>query len=526
MVGSVPRSRCSASVRGHLLPRRWPQIRSSRSHPFKGRDGCLDNAPMTGNPDAVVIGSGPNGLAAAITLAAAGLSVIVLEAHTSIGGGTRTAELTIPGLRHDHCAAVHPLAVASPYLRTLPLDSYGLRWRWPEIDLAHPLDNGRAVLLARSVTATASGLGADSSTWERLFSPLVDSFDQLAAEVLGPALHRPRHPGALASFALRAGLPAQGIIGLLRTEPAKALFAGIAAHGAHPLERPATAAIGVVLAAAGQQSGWPVAEGGSARITDALAAILLASGGRVETGVAVTDLAEIPPSLAILLDTSPAAADRIAGDRLPVAIRRAYKRWRYGPAAFKLDLAVEGGVPWTAEPCRRAATVHVGGTASEIAKAESDVHHGRLPARPFVLVAQQYLCDPGRSSGDVHPVWAYAHVPHGYPGDASGLVLDQIERFAPGLRERIVGSRATPPADLEAYDANYVGGDIATGANSLRQLLFRPRVTAHPYDTGIPGVYLCSAATPPGAGVHGMCGHLAARRALSRLRLPLDPVGG
>ncbi|MHB8457284.1 MAG: phytoene desaturase family protein, partial [Acidimicrobiales bacterium] len=352
------------------------------------------------------------------------------------------------------------------------------------------------------------------------FTPLVVNFNQLAAEVLRPMLHFPHHLVTLTRFGLRAGLPAQGIVALLRTERARALFAGIAAHGVHPLERPGTAAVGVFLAAAGQNAGWPVAEGGSERITDALAAILVDSGGLIETGVKVTRLSDIPRSSVVLLDTSPGDAARIVGDRLPTAVRRAYERWHYGPAAFKLDLAVEGGVPWTDEVCCRAGTVHVGGTAEEIGVAEREVHVGRLPARPFVLVAQQYLCDATRSSAGVHPLWAYAHVPHGYAGDATGIVLEQIERFAPGFRERIVGMHVTGPRDLEAYDANYVGGDIATGANDLRQLLCGPRVTSHPYDTGIPGVYLCSAATPPGPGVHGMCGHLAALRALERLGIP------
>ncbi|MDA8392645.1 MAG: NAD(P)/FAD-dependent oxidoreductase [Actinomycetota bacterium] len=477
---------------------------------------------MTSAPDAVVVGSGPNGLAAAVTLAGAGLSVTVLERSASIGGGTRTEELTVPGVLHDVCSAVHPLAVASPFLSSLDLGRHGLRWMWPEVDVAHPLDSGRAAVMAGSLAETAAGLGAAGSTWRRLFGPLVERFQQLAVETMGPVLHVPRHPLTLSRFGVRAILPATAVTSLLRAEEPAALFAGIAAHVNYPLERPATAAPGLLLAATGQWRGWPVAKGGSARIAGALASLLASLGGRLETGVHVAGLAELEAwgrPRVVMLDTSPPAAARICGDRMPAAVRHAYESWRFGAAAFKLDLAVSGGLPWTAEPCRRAGTVHVGGAAAEIAAAERDVHRGRMPSRPFVLVAQQYISDPSRSSGDVHPVWAYAHAPQGYDGDATGAILGQIERFAPGSRDRIVALAAQGPAETEAYNPNYVGGDIATGANDWPQLLFRPRLTAHPYDTGVPGVYLCSAATPPGAGVHGMCGHLAARRALDRLHV-------
>jgi phytoene dehydrogenase-like protein len=468
--------------------------------------------------DAVVVGAGPNGLAAGVTLAEAGASVLVLEAADTIGGGARSRELTVPGLVHDVCSAIHPLGVASPYLSTLPLDEHGLEWRFPEIDLAHPLDGGRAGVLVRDLDATVAGLGdADGPMWRRMFRPLVERFEQVADEFLQPVLHVPRHPVDLVRFGLRALPPATLLARLLRTDEARGLLAGAAAHAFHPLSRPLTSAAGVALIAAGHHAGWPVAAGGSQSIIDAMAGLLTKLGGTIETGVRVTSLDELPPAGVTLFDTSPRALAAIAGERLPDRVRRAYTRYRYGPAAFKVDLAVEGGVPWTAEPCRRAGTVHLGGRVDEVALAELDVHRGRMPERPFVLVGQQYLCDPERSVGDVHPVWAYTHVPRGYTGDATEALIDQVDRFAPGVRDRIVARHVTTPTGFEEYNANYVGGDIATGATDPWQMLARPRLAADPYATGIPGVYLCSAATPPGAGVHGMCGHHAARRALRHL---------
>jgi phytoene dehydrogenase-like protein len=467
--------------------------------------------------DAVVVGSGPNGLAAAVTLAQAGLSVTVLEADDTIGGGTRSRELTVPGVLHDVCSAVHPFGVISPFLEALPLADHGLEWRWPEIDLAHPLDGGRAGVMVHALDDTVAGLGSDGAAWRRTFEPLVEHFDDLAGEILAPLLHPPRHPITLARFGLRALLPVTLLARQFRTDEARALFGGIAAHVIHPLDRPATSSAGVLMTAAGHKGGWPVAAGGSQTITGALASLLVKLDGSIETGVRVSSLAEVPPARVVLFDTSPTALVDIAGDRLPDRSRRALGRWRYGPAAYKVDLAVEGGVPWSAEPCRRAGTVHLGGAFEEIVFAEAEVHRGRMPARPFVLLAQQYLCDPERSAGDVHPIWAYAHVPRGYTGDASEAIIDQIERFAPGTRDRIVDRHVTAPSAFEAYNPNYVGGDISTGANSFRQMVLRPRLALDPYATGIPGVYLCSAATPPGAGVHGMCGYWAAQRALHYL---------
>ena len=454
--------------------------------------------------DAVVVGSGPNGLAAAVTLAQRGLSVTVLEAHHEIGGGTRTSELTVPGVLHDICSAIHPFGVGSPYLRSLPLADHGLVWRWPEIDLAHPLDDGTAAVMVRSIGETAAGLGVDGDRWRGVFGPLGQHFDDLAPDILGPVVHLPRRPVLMARFGIRAALPATVLARSFRTDAARALFAGCAAHVCRPLNRPTTAGVGATLIAAGHRHGWPVAEGGSRAITDALAGLLRSLGGEIRTGVEVRALTDLPGSRITLFDTTPTAFADIAGRPRP--------RWRYGMGAYKLDLAVRGGVPWTAEVCRRAGTVHVGGTIEQIAEAEAQAARGVMPERPFVLVGQQYLADPTRSSGDVHPVWAYAHVPHAYAGDATDVVLDQIERFAPGLRERIVGMHVTDPAGFAAYNPNYVGGDIASGAVTVPQLVRRA-----PYATGVPRAYLCSSSTAPGPGVHGMCGHRAALRALQDL---------
>jgi phytoene dehydrogenase-like protein len=470
----------------------------------------------------VVVGSGPNGLAAAVTLAQAGLSVTVLEAAATIGGGTRTTELTIPGVRHDVCSAIHPLGVASPFFATLPLAEHGLQWRWPPIDLAHPLDGDRAAVMQRSMDATTVGLGTDGDIWRHSFGPLAAGFATLAGELLQPLPHLPRHPIELARFGRRGALPATTFARRFSTEEARALFAGCAAHLIAPLRRPLSASVGTMLIAACHDSGWPVAAGGSAAITSALASYLRSLGGTIETGVRVTSLEDLPDTRVSLFDTSPGALRAIAGDQLPARIRRAFGCWRYGPAAFKVDLAIDGGIPWRAASCRDAGVVHVGGSLEEIVAAEAAVHRGVLPERPFVLVGQQYLADPTRSAGDIHPVWAYAHVPNGYPHDVSEVVIDQIERFAPGVRDRIVARHVMTPGDFESYNANYVGGDIAAGASDGWQLLRRPRLAADPYSTGIPGVYLCSAATPPGAGVHGMCGHHAAGSALRYLARATD----
>lgn len=467
---------------------------------------------------ATVVGSGPNGLAAAVHLARNGVAVTVLEAADEIGGGTRSGELTIPGLVHDHCSAFHPMGAGSPFLSALGLERHGLTWRYPEIDCAHPLDGAKAALLYRSVEQTAEGLDGDGPRWRRMFSGPADGFDSLAADLMRPVLHVPRHPVRVGLFGPRALLPATTASRWFRTRAGRALFGGLAAHAYTRLDRPATSAVGMMIAAAGHRHGWPVAEGGSAAIARALAAELSAHGGSVRTGVRVRSSADIPPSDIVLLDVAPRAAAAIYGDGLPSRVARAYRRFRHGPAAFKVDFAVDGDVPWLDPRSRRAGTVHLGGDFTEIADAERAVTEGRMPRRPFVLVGQQYVADPSRSHDGVNPLYAYAHVPAGYTGDAGDAITAQIERFAPGFRDRVVATTSTSVRGLADGNPNQVGGDIIGGSNAGLQMLFRPRLAADPYSMGPPGVYLCSSSTPPGAGAHGMCGFGAAQSALRHLR--------
>ncbi len=466
---------------------------------------------------AVVVGSGPNGLAAALTLAAEGVDVEVLEAAPTVGGGTRSAELTLPGLLHDECSGFHPLAVDTPFSRRFDLARHGLRWRWPEVQYSHPMDGGRGAAARRSVADTAAGLGTDDRAWRRVFGPLTERFDDITDDFLRPMLHVPDHPVALARFGARSALPAGALARSLSTEEGRALFAGVAAHALRPFGTPVSSAIGVALGTAAHRYGWPVAEGGSASIARAMVALLTEHGGRVRTGVRVESLAELDAPDVVLLDVAPAAAARIAGDRLPPRVRRALARYRHGPGVFKVEFAVRDGVPWQHADSRHAGTVHVGGSLAEIAAAERDVHRGRMPEHPFVLVGQQYVADPTRAAGDTVPVYAYAHVPAGWSGDATGAVERQIERFAPGFRDRILARHVRSARQMAAHNPNYVGGDVVTGANDALQLVFRPRIALDPYRLGTPGVYLCSAATPPGAGAHGMCGYNAARSALRDL---------
>ncbi|MDY6999986.1 MAG: NAD(P)/FAD-dependent oxidoreductase [Actinomycetota bacterium] len=466
---------------------------------------------------ATVVGSGPNGLAAAVTLARAGLSVTVLEAAEQIGGGTRTSEAIVPGLLHDHCSAIHPMAAGSPLLAELGLQRYGLNWGWTEIDCVHPLDTGEAGVLHRSVDRTAQALGPDGARWRALFGAPARRFDELSDDIMGPLLRIPSHPLTLARFGAPTVLPAAALARVFRTAPARALFGGVAAHAFRPLHLPMTSAIGLGILTAGHRHGWPVAMGGSRAITDAMAALLADLGGTVVTGIRVRSLTDLPPSSVTVFDLTPEAVAEIMGDALSSRISRAYRRFRRAPGAFKVDFAVRGGVPWTNPHAHRAGTVHLGGEFAEVAATERDVAAGRMPERPFVLVGQQYLADPQRSAGDVHPVWSYAHVPNGYTGDATAAIIAQIERFAPGFGDRIVGHTSRSTGELAAYNANFLGGDIMTGAKDIRQLTFGPRATLSPYSTGVPGVYLCSAATPPGPGAHGMCGYHAARCALEHL---------
>ena len=466
---------------------------------------------------AIVVGAGPNGLATAITLAKAGVQVTVLEAADEIGGGTRSSEAIIPGLLHDHCSAIHPMAVGSPFLGSLDLDRYGLSWRLPEIDCVHPLDGGSAGVLYRSVEATAHGLGSDGSRWRALFARSSTRFDALAEDIMGPLLRPPHHPLMLARFGAPTVLPASALARWFRTDQARALFGGVAAHAFRPLHYPMTSAIGLGILTAGHRHGWAVAAGGSQSITNALASLLADLGGKIETGTRVEAASQLPPADVTMFDLAPDAVASILGDRLPRRIARAYRRFRRGPGAFKVDFAVEGGVPWTNPEARRAGTVHVVGSFAELASTERDIHAGRMPERPFVLVGQQYLADPQRSVGDIHPVWSYAHVPNGYSGDATATITAQIERFAPGFRERIVGQTVRTTTQMASYNPNFVGGDIMTGSKDIRQLTFGPRITLSPYNVGLRGMYICSAATPPGPGAHGMCGYNAAQSALADL---------
>lgn len=463
---------------------------------------------------AVVVGSGPNGLAAAVTLAAAGVDVRVLEAAATIGGGTRSGEYTGVGVLHDECSGFHPLSVDSAFANQFDLSRHGLRWRWPEVQYAHPLDGGRGAAVRQSVPETAATLGQDGRPWQRVFGPLADRFGDITEDFTRPMLHVPAHPIKLARFGAYAAMPASMLARRWSTDEGRALFGGVAAHAFRPFGGPMSSAIGVALGTAAHTYGWPVAEGGSAAITTAMASLLSELGGTIETGARVTSLDELGSPDIVMLDTAPAAAARIIGSRLPGRVARAFGKYQHGPGAFQVAFAVDGGIPWTHSDSRLAGTVHVAGSYAEVAQGERDVHRGRMPERPFVLLGQQYLADPGRSAGSIHPVDAYAHVPAGFTGDATAAIEAQIERFAPGFRDRIVARHVRSTAQIESDNANYVGGDIITGANAALRLVFRPRIALDPYSTGVPGVYLCSAATPPGAGAHGMCGLNAAESAL------------
>lgn len=466
--------------------------------------------------DAAVVGSGPNGLSAAIVLARAGLRVRVHEAEPTVGGGCRSAELTLPGFVHDVCSAIHPMAAASPFFSELNLGRRGLEWIHPTVALAHPLDDGSAVTLLRSLDETAVGLGTDAGAYRRIVAPLAANARALIDDVLGPLARVPRHPLLLTRFGSRAMFSAERLSRAFDGERARALIAGLAAHSFLPLDAPFTASFALVFMAVCHTVGWPLVRGGSQRLTDALVATLRELGGEVALGDRVGALEQLSPTRAVLFDTTPSALDRICGDRLPDRYRRALQRFRHGPGAFKIDYALSGPVPWRAPACRLAGTVHLGGTFAEIAASEATVARGEHPERPFVLVAQQSLFDPTRAPTSHHTLWAYCHVPPGSMRDMTAAIEAQLERFAPGFRDVVLARTVTPPRTLEDHNANYIGGDISGGANDGGQLFARPVFAVDPYATPAAGIYLCSASTPPGAGVHGMCGFHAAQSALRR----------
>ena len=464
-----------------------------------------------------MVGGGPNGLAAAIELARAGRSVRIYEAADTVGGGTRSAELTLPGFVHDVCSAAHPLGIASPFFRSLDLARHGLEWVQPEAPVAHALAPGRSVVLERDLSALDEALGRDADAWARLFGPLVQEWERLIPWLLAPIVRPPRHPILAARFGVPALLPATTLVRVAFREPAaRALFAGMAAHSMLRLGRPLTASFGLVLGVLAHAVGWPLARGGSGRVAAALEAEARALGVEIVTGHRVRSLAELPAARAVMLDLTPRQVVGIAGDRLPAGYRGQLKRYRYGPGVFKIDWALDGPIPWQDPRTLRAGTVHVGGTMRDVAASEDAVGRGETADRPYVLLVQPTIADPSRAPAGKHVAWAYCHVPHGSSADMTGAIETQVERFAPGFRDLILARSTKDAPTMEAYDANYVGGDINGGVQDIRQLLFRPVLRWNPYTTPDRGLFLCSSSTPPGGGVHGMSGMLAAREALRR----------
>lgn len=478
----------------------------------------LEASRRDGEYDAVIIGAGPNGLSAGIVLAAAGARTLILERNPTVGGGARTAELTAPGFRHDICSAIHPLGVGSPFFRRLPLEHYGLEWIHPPVLAAHPLDGGQAAALYRSVEETAAGLGSDAPRYRDLLSPFMNEPERLFRHLLAPL--RPKIPSlGLLRFGLRGLLPVETAANRwFGTEPARALLAGMGAHSILALDQAGTSAFALTLMIAGHAYGWPMPRGGSQAIADALAAYFQALGGEIDAGAEVRRIDDLPPSRTIIFDTTPAQMLAIAGDRIGGLYRRQARRYRYGPGVFKIDYALRGPINWLAEACKRAGTVHVGGTLEEVAASERAVLAGRNPASPFVLVAQPSVFDDSRAPGDNHVAWVYCHAPHGSTVDMTAAIERQIERFAPGFRSLIIARHTMNSVDFEHYNPNYIGGDISAGSNHLTQLIARPTWNWNPYATSDSQIFLCSAATPPGGGVHGMAGYHAARAVLKRLR--------
>jgi phytoene dehydrogenase-like protein len=465
--------------------------------------------------DVVVVGAGPNGLAAAITCAEAGRSVLVLEGSETIGGGTRSAELTLPGFVHDVCSAIHPLAAVSPFFKSADLGRHGLELVQPEIALVHPLDGGRAGVLHQSIEATVERMGADGRAWDRHIGWAARHWDVLAPAVMAPLLRVPRHPLTMAAFGARGALPATLAGRAFSTDEARAIFAGAAAHTFLPLSRPFTTAMGMMLLASGHAAGWPSARGGSQAIADAMAKRLGELGGTIETGHPVRTLEDVPDSQVVLFDVTPRQLLRICGEALPTGYRRRLDAFRYGPGVFKVDYALSEPVPWTNADARRAGSLHLGGTLEEIAAAEADVAAGRHPQRPFVLIGQQSLADPSRAPEGQHTLWTYCHVPSRSTVDMTEAIEGQIERFAPGFRDVVLARHVADSSWYEAYNPNFIGGDIAGGSHGGLQLILRPRPGVRPYKTPDPRLFLCSASTPPGGGIHGMCGFNAAQAALS-----------
>jgi phytoene dehydrogenase-like protein len=468
-------------------------------------------------PDAIVVGAGPNGLAAAIELARAGRSVRIYEAADRVGGGTRSAELTLPGFVHDACAAAHPLGIASPFFRSLDLARHGLEWVHPEAPVAHALAPGRSVVLERDLGAMGEALGADARAWDRLYGPLVREWERLLPPLLAPVIRPPRHPILLARFGLPALLPATTLARLAFREPAaRALFSGLAAHSMLRLGQPMSASFGLVLGLLAHAVGWPLARGGSGAVAAALEAEARSLGVEIVTGHRVEALADLPPARAVILDVTPRQVLAMAGDRLPSGYRRQLEGYRYGPGVFKIDWALGGPIPWRDPATARAGTVHLGGSMRDVAASEAAVVRHRHADRPFVLLVQPTLADPSRAPEGQHVAWAYCHVPNGSTTDMTAAIEAQVERFAPGFRDLVLARATRDALAMEAYDANYVGGDINGGIGDWRQLLFRPVVRWNPYTTPDRGLFLCSSSTPPGGGVHGMSGMLAAREALRR----------
>lgn len=464
--------------------------------------------------DAIVVGSGPNGLSAAITLQKAGLSVLIVEAKSTIGGGMRTAELTLPGFKHDICSAIHPMAMGSPFFAGLPLHEHGLEFVHAPLAAAHPFDNGNAAILSRSIKETAKSLGKDGHAYLNLIQPLVESWPKIVDDTLGP-LGIPKHPLLLAQFGLKAMQPASWIAKNFETEKAKGLWAGMTAHSIQPLTNYSSAAIGMVLSAVGHLYGWPIPKGGSQSIADALASYFIFLGGKIETNFLVKSLDQLPSSDAVLFDVTPKQLLEIAGDKFSPLYKWQLERYRYGMGIFKIDWALDGAIPFTAPECNKAATVHLGNTFKEIADGEQLASSGGHPEKPFVLLAQQSLFDTTRAPEGKHTAWAYCHVPNGSTVDMTAAIENQVERFAPGFKDLILAKNTMNTSQIEAYNPNYIGGDINGGIIDIGQLFTRPALRLSPYRTSAKGIYICSSSTPPGGGVHGMCGYHAAKTALN-----------